>query len=833
VTGADAFTFKAVDLGAGNFGPQDLSAGTFEEVSSSDTLDSFAIISAGSLGNGVTALAVPTRATDGSYVIVGPDAVSTNTDLLRLVASAAGTVTVQAWIDNNADGLIDSTESASSVRTVTFVTWANSGAALNIETPVAGGTWEVYVSFNSTINASQIPATRLDVGLGVLEDGVLETAVGNTTVASGAFTAATTSLVFDDAASHVDNFWGLKIAPATDLETVGTTSDTEVVFAAGFTYAGQIFLDAAAYGNIVYTNLGAAVADTVGAVAATRGDNVLQSGTTVTVKEDYTGSVEFKVLLTVADATIAGNPTGAGAGKVAVAAGTEATIKIAKGSLLDADSTITSGGKTLTNTTVPSSISYTGLTDANGYVTFSLSNDEAEVGDDLNITVTHAGAAVTADVTWAAAVAASSVLSGATVVSTVAKGTWSIEYTAVDSFGAPLSGSTYRLSAVYYTKIGGVATTTGVNLDASGKGTLTVTDASTGTGNFAVAATLQKLNTSAVYANFGSPEVVNSTVYVVSSVTAAAVTVVETITTAGSGDPALEPVAAVNVDATGPNGATAPAVAAGDKTVISGVVTTSAGAAVRGTVVTVSAPGLFFKSGDVYSVGSATAVTSNTGAYSVEVRSNLAGEQVVTVTAGAATKTKSIGFDAAAGTAGTSLVVDAPTNVGAGSSFTVKVSLKDAFGNPVLTTAGFALSYSGAGIALSVPANTNAKGEASFAVLLGTNDTAAGVITATYDADGTSSTVDNNYSVVSTVNGAVVSAAKVNVGSFSGKLVVYALNASGSEVSYKIAGKWVTETPMSNTLQRYDRVVGAIGATVLVDIYVDGVLKLSKSVVTK
>jgi hypothetical protein len=32
---------------------------------------------------------------------------------------------------------------------------------------------------------------------------------------------------------------------------------------------------------------------------------------------------------------------------------------------------------------------------------------------------------------------------------------------------------------------------------------------------------------------------------------------------------------------------------------------------------------------------------------------------------------------------------------------------------------------------------------------------------------------------------------------------------------------------------RYDRMVGATGVAVLVDIYVDGVKKLSKSVVTK
>jgi ribose 5-phosphate isomerase len=88
-----------------------------------------------------------------------------------------------------------------------------------------------------------------------------------------------------------------------------------------------------------------------------------------------------------------------------------------------------------------------------------------------------------------------------------------------------------------------------------------------------------------------------------------------------------------------------------------------------------------------------------------------------------------------------------------------------------------------------------------------------------------------------TVGAAAASASSsdvvVNVGTFSGKLVVYALNAAGSEVSYKIAGKWVTQVVTSDRLMRYDRVVGATGATIKVDIYVDGVLKVSKSVVTK
>ena len=827
----DSITFKAPGLASADISAEALSAGTIAEVSDNVELDSYDIISAGALGGGVTTLTAPTREADGSYVVVGPNADSTKTDLLRLVASKAGSVTVQAWIDENGDGLIDSTEDTSSARTVTFVTWANSGAAVVIDTPVAGGTFDVELQFNSTINKSQLVSDRLDLALCVLEDGVLEAALGTTSVSAGAFTAATQAWTFGTS-GYADK-WTVQVAPATDLETVGTTSDTETVFAAGFTYAGQLFLDGSAYGNIVYTSTGAAVADDVSALSATRGDNVRQSSNTaVEVKPEYTGNVELKVLLTEDDATIAGDPTGAGAGKVAVAAGTEVTVKVARGGgSLDADSTVTSGGLTLTSVSDPSYITYTVVTDANGYATVTLSNDQGEVGDDLDVTVTHAGTAVTASVIWTAAVAANSVLSGATVLSIEAGDAWSIDYTAVDEYGAALAGPDYRVVATYYDKVGGTQKTTGVALDSNGQGTLSVTDISEANGNFAVAATLQKLGTDAVYANFGSPEVVNSTVYVVADKTPAAITIVETIDSS-AGDPAIETVAAVNVDATGPNGPTAPAVDADEEYTITGVVTTASGAAVRGTAVTLSAPGLFFKSGDVYTVGSATVVTSNTGAYTVEVRSNLTGEHVLTATAGSATKTKSIGFDAAAETSGASLTIDAPANVSAGSSFTVTVSLKDAFGNPIQTSTAnrFSLAYSGAGIALNVPTNTDVNGEASFAVLLGSNDTAAGTITASYDGDVTTSTVDNNFAASFTVNGAA--SQKVNAGSFKGYVAVYAKGYEGQRLSAKIGNDWVIVPSLASNFERVVDFTGA-GVDIAVRIYIDRVLIDTINLTTK
>ena len=77
------------------------------------------------------------------------------------------------------------------------------------------------------------------------------------------------------------------------------------------------------------------------------------------------------------------------------------------------------------------------------------------------------------------------------------------------------------------------------------------------------------------------------------------------------------------------------------------------------------------------------------------------------------------------------------------------------------------------------------------------------------------------------------SVGKVNVGTFNGKVVVYALGLEGSTVSWKIAGKWQKVEVTEDALQRYDRLTAAIGLDINVDIYVDGELRLSKTVTTK
>jgi hypothetical protein len=73
----------------------------------------------------------------------------------------------------------------------------------------------------------------------------------------------------------------------------------------------------------------------------------------------------------------------------------------------------------------------------------------------------------------------------------------------------------------------------------------------------------------------------------------------------------------------------------------------------------------------------------------------------------------------------------------------------------------------------------------------------------------------------------------VNVGSFNGKLVVYALGLDRARITWKVSGIWGQDFAAGNTLNRFDRLTPLKGVTVKVDIFVDGVKRLTKSVLTR
>ena len=446
------------------------------------------------------------------------------------------------------------------------------------------------------------------------------------------------------------------------------------------------------------------------------------------------------------------------------------------------------------------------------------------------------------------------------------------------SFFVTTDGTAVSVPVVVYDQFGGVpadkydvratfdATNTGYSAQATtaatsgsnavsalvgGRGTLSITDNGTGLGVNSYDVTVQERLAGN---NYGST--ITTAVEVNVHIVAASTLVAATVTSNGTqnsttkvyeiaGPVALSLVTPTAYDSVTVLGA-APSSFTGALTAqnITGTVSTVANAttaavAVPGALVTVSSAGMLFQDGSTgrYTVGSITVSANTSGVYSVNVYSNKSGKQTFAISSGAASATTTVVFAAAAATTGTSLVIDAPDYVRPGSTLTIKGLLKDKYGNNIDTTAAdrIKVSYTGPGLQVGTTPTAYTEGVAQLGYFLGSNDTGTISVTFSYNSDGTDDvfTSDTDLVVTKTITiGTAPAAAKVNVGSFNGKLVVYANGYNGKKISWKVGGKWGTAVATSDTA-RFARVTPRKGVTVSVQIFVDGVLTLTKSVVTK
>jgi hypothetical protein len=503
------------------------------------------------------------------------------------------------------------------------------------------------------------------------------------------------------------------------------------------------------------------------------------------------------------------------------------------------------------------------LTDANGKVVFTVGENDGAVGSQVEITVTpeNLSGAQTADLelTWANPVYGIWDLNDSADLATTgnnsitAGGNYTYSLAVLDQWKAAPAAGTHRVK--YATTNRTVATNYLTLTD--GRASYTVADgAISGQTNIATAFSLEELQTDATWAaNETLLQTGNSLTYTTSVVAATQVDAV-LLDTDGS-------TAYGNDVADLSNAAGTKALVAQDRRLVNGsrptygndvivsgrVSNATTNVPRAGTVVTLSGPNsILFGEGSVDALGGVTIKTDANGEFSVKLFSITSQTNaIITVTSGASSKTVKVTFTGPGASFGTAIEIDAPTSVMPGTSFRVTATLRDKNGNAVQSTTGdvMKVEYSGPGIVIAaMPTDTNTLGQVSFVVLLGTNDKGTGSITVSYDQgdDGDfTGTATGDLDVIATKSITVGAAAaadassdtKVNVGSFNGKLVVYALNASGNKISYKIAGKWVVENPMSDSLQRFDRPVAAVGVAVLVDIYVGGVLKVSRTVVTR
>ena len=945
VTGAKTFTYTVSTTGTIE-GTITVALKSFAEgLQTRDQIDTFALGSSNVTGVVPAYLATLTA---GVFVIDTRDDDNAGDDhVLRLIATsstATTTATVQAWVDINDNNEIDSTESASPVRTVRFLRGADISATTTIRPATVGdSTVTADVVLTPTLNGNMIlrnesltSATVTDAIAKVdfTRQGDSKKVTGAT---NGSYSNVTKRWTFESKNFGTGNGWtdtnntkvSLGVASSATVTVWKYKIVKNVVTITTGSYAASKWSAAAhglRVGDIITVTDGVAISDRWEKSAAVITSVPTSSSFTfVETGSSTTDIAEVAVADTVSTSTFgltspvylrdkveAGNITAqfyfdvaglsgnvttptavqtiaplatyvvgakvVGPAGVAIAGVPSATVSAAgsvfKGTttagavvtLTDADgdpvgagvdvvltATKTSTGTVKVNGTTVSSTGTAvyAKTDASGKVTLAIENSAAAENDTLVIAAASQGATASRTFTWEDKKYTVHDLADTTAANdsrarVVPSGTaYTFRLLVQDQFKAP-AGDDIRLLV---TTTGRTQTANIVTLT-SGQATVVVNDGGLGTttstgvqiefqkrtsnvwatqsgldafqdwagadnGDLAVVtinydSTADNLTLNANGANFPG----NGTADNAASVAAKALKAIDLRNTAG----------------------TAGEYTASETGTVSGQVTNAFGVAKPGAVVTVSGTGLLFNSGDVWALNSVTLLANSSGQFSVNVFSSTFGAKVVTATVGTVSKTFTITYTGTAGDA--KLTVTAPTNVKPASTFQVKAKLADDLGNGLDTAAGrVKVTYTGPGIVFgTLPTETDANGELMFSVLLGSNDTGNVVVTVSYDQNGDGDFVDakdlNTTKTITVGTGAASGAGKVNVGSFNGKLVVYASGLNGARISWKVGGVWGVGTATSN-YSIFNRPTPRAGVTVSVDIYVNGVKTLTKSVLTR
>ena len=269
---------------------------------------------------------------------------------------------------------------------------------------------------------------------------------------------------------------------------------------------------------------------------------------------------------------------------------------------------------------------------------------------------------------------------------------------------------------------------------------------------------------------------------------------------------------------------------------IAGVLTDFAGRPVAGVTLLIAGEGVLFNTGSLaestkqnYTIGSISVTTSAKGEYSIQARSNIAGEHIITVVGGEAIQPKVITFQQASGSSGSRLEIEAPKTT-MESRFEVTVSLRDVFSNPVRVTdtGKFSLKYEGLGSASGTFDTTDVDGLAFLTVNLDSQRIGVGTVTASYDGDGDPATLGDNLVVTKQIyiGQPAPSRQKITVGTLKGYVVIYALGHQGDRLSAKVGKDWVIvpAIPKSpNFLFRFAEPVGA-GVDCEVRVYINRVI---------
>jgi adhesin/invasin len=749
---------------------------------------------------------------------VGPNTlrIKTSTD-----STDAFSVTVQAFLDDNRDGIIGALEYTSPVRTLNFIKASAATVTTTVTTSTIGGTvLEGTVVIGNDVNNRSLEG---QVSIGFFKNAAAYKLNG----------AANASV------DTVDVSWDT-VDGVLKNKQYNTTS---AIATGNYTAKAYFGVDRAVIGteSVAVTPLNGTVtsADHTDFVLSTASSNVLvgtvSAAATTSVRSGYTGAVNFKT--SVLNTNNAGSAAIASTGATRVkVAGVKVKVTLTKGSTFGSTHTVTAGGKTLTATS--GAVSYEALTDANGEVAIAATSNLGTADDAYVVTVSvltdDSGWQTTTDANTVTFTAATNTtkslettdLAGSGAQLQVAKGgSLSVKYLLRDQFGAASTvAGTYRVSVASSNPTGG-ASIAGTAALSNGEATFTFTDNTvTATGSYTLTATLQKLNTAGTA--YDAISVVNK-VLVVNVGTAAVtdISVPSNHTAAGllvspkdfvSHDLRLDAnsktwagIGHLSVDGT-------------DAFVVTGTATSASGASVPGALVTVALTGgqLVAINDSVanalLAVDSITVRANSSGVYSVLVYSHKAGVNSIKVTSGSSTKTVTATWAyPSAADADSKLTITGANILKAGRSSSFAVALTDKWGNAIKSAVTVDVAQDGAGYLVSTPTAVGATtGTARLNLITQPADGGLTTLTVTYDVAGTTTDVVATKSILVGVSASITKAA-------TSKVTVK--NAAGLTVKVVRGTKSSTKTATSDSYK-----VSLKGGKGTVSVYVNGIKVASK-----
>jgi hypothetical protein len=828
--GAEPVKFRIVDADK----KLDLAA-TFADRNNGGTVDSGEEID-DAAGTNLTA-------SDGIYVEAGNTALAPalNSLVLKGTGTATFSVTVQAWMDLDADNVIDSGEAASEVRTVKFVKASEVAATTTLTAPMVGDTTLTAAFEFADINNEQL--TAANVGLLFRK--------GNNTALAGSDTGFidTNGITW----SATDKFKYVSTGTLAAAFAEGDLVLAQPLFKIGGTPAAT---------DTIGTAVNAAVAKrTITTVTASvqRG-TVAISGASNSVNRNK----EFKFQIEAKDDKVVPAGVAGLAVKVTIINGSAAaTDLVTLGSGAD-DKKIIVNGTTYTDAANLPGASATkakiaATTDAKGIATVTIQTANFAVGDHVAATFevenfTRSVNVISADPTYTAHIANAS-----TGLSTTDGAAAAVNVVVVDQFGgAPADEWDARAIWVSSNQSTTAATTASSTSTAivGGKATLSILDNGTGTGTNVYEITASKRIAGGGYSTAAQADATfDIRIVAAASLVAGKITSTGTLDSttkiyANDGPTALNLEDADNYDSRLVVG-DAPTVT--NSIALSGVVSTSNLTPIEGAALRISGAGLQFKrtASDLFGKDSLTVYTNASGEWGITVASNKAGKQTLTLTSGSVSQTVTVTFAAAAVGTGTAIAIDAPANILPGRTLKITGTLTDKYGNPVAVatdgvsngTPDFVVTYDGPGLVVgTLPTSTNASGQFTVSALLGALDTGSITVTAKYDRNGdndytdvaaTVATPDVVKSAVIQVGAATVAGATAAIaGSTNRMFVSVSNNTLARNVVVKVAGRTVATLKGSTAAKRTYTIRSTKGSK-KVTVFVGGKLIATKTVTVR